>query len=52
MNLNGLEIQVIRSPRKKTMHIVIERNGSVSGQVPYSLEDDKIIVPEIGLNYS
>lgn len=43
MNLNGLEIQVIRSPRKKTMHIVIERNGSVSVQVPESTEDEKIL---------
>lgn len=42
MNLNGLDIRIIRSPRKKTMHIVIERNGSVSVQVPESLEDEKI----------
>ena len=43
MNLNGLEIRIIRSTRKKTMHIVIERDGSVSAQVPESIDDDKIL---------
>lgn len=43
MNLNGLDINVIRSPRKKSMHIVIERNGTVSVQVPESIEDERIL---------
>jgi predicted metal-dependent hydrolase len=43
MTLNGLDICVIRSARKKTMHIVIERDGSVSVQVPESIEDDRIL---------
>ena len=43
MNLNGLEIAVIRSPRKKSMHIVIERDGTVSVQVPEALEEDLIL---------
>ena len=43
MNLNGLEIAVIRSPRKKSMHIVIERDGTVSVQVPEALEEELIL---------
>jgi len=43
MTLNGLDICVIRSTRKKTMHIVIERDGTVSVQVPESIEDDRIL---------
>jgi predicted metal-dependent hydrolase len=43
MNLNGLEIAVIRSPRKKSMHIVIERDGTVSVQVPEALEEERIL---------
>ena len=43
MNLNGLDINVIRSPRKKSMHIIIERNGTVSVQVPESLDDEYIL---------
>ena len=43
MNLNGLDICVIRSTRKKTMHIVIERDGTVSVQVPEKLEDERIL---------
>jgi len=43
MNLNGLDINVIRSARKKTMHIVIERDGTVSVQVPENIEDNRIL---------
>ena len=43
MTLNGLDITVIRSPRKKSMHIVIERDGSVSVQVPEDITDDRIL---------
>jgi predicted metal-dependent hydrolase len=43
MNLNGLEIAVIRSPRKKSLHIVIERDGTVSVQVPEALEEERIL---------
>lgn len=43
MDLNGLAIQVIRSPRKKSLHIVVERNGTVSVQVPENLEDQRIL---------
>jgi len=43
MNLNGLDINVIRSARKKTMHIVIERDGTVSVQVPENIEDERIL---------
>jgi len=43
MNLNGLDINVIRSPRKKSMHIVIERDGTVSVQAPESIEDERIL---------
>jgi len=43
MNLNGLDINVIRSPRKKSMHIVIERDGTVSVQVPENIEDERIL---------
>lgn len=43
MNLNGLDINVIRSSRKKSMHIVIERDGTVSVQVPENIEDERIL---------
>jgi len=43
MNLNGLEIKIIRSARRKTLHIVIERDGSVSVQAPDNLEDERIL---------
>ena len=43
MTLNGLDINVIRSPRKKSMHIVIERDGTVSVQVPENIEDERIL---------
>ena len=43
MTLNGLDINVIRSPRKKSMHIVIERDGTVSVQVPENIGDDRIL---------
>jgi predicted metal-dependent hydrolase len=43
MDLNGLDINVIRSPRKKSMHIVIERDGTVSAQVPESISDERIL---------
>ena len=43
MTLNGLDITVIRSPRKKSMHIVIERDGSVCVQVPEDITDDRIL---------
>ena len=43
MTLNGLDINVIRSPRKKSMHIVIERDGTVSVQVPENIADERIL---------
>ena len=43
MNFNGLDINVVRSSRKKSMHIVIERDGSVSVQVPENLEEERIL---------
>jgi predicted metal-dependent hydrolase len=43
MDFNGLDINVIRSSRKKSMHIVIERDGSVSVQVPEHLEEERIL---------
>lgn len=43
MNLNGLDILVLRTSRKKTMHIVIERNGTVSVQVPESMDEEHIL---------
>ena len=43
MTLNGLDINVIRSPRKKSMHIVIERDGTVSVQVPENIADTRIL---------
>lgn len=43
MNLNGLDIDVIRTSRKKTMHIVIERDGTVSVQVPIDMEEERIL---------
>ena len=43
MTLNGLDINVIRSQRKKSMHIVIERDGTVSVQVPENMEDERIL---------
>jgi len=43
MNLNGLEIKLIRSPRRKTLHIVIERDGSVSVQAPDNVEEERVM---------
>lgn len=43
MTLNGIVINVIRSSRKKSMHIVIERDGTVSVQVPESIDDERIM---------
>ena len=43
MNLNGLDILVVRTSRKKTMHIVIERDGTVSVQVPEDMEEERIL---------
>jgi predicted metal-dependent hydrolase len=43
MNLNGTDITVVRTARKKTVHIVIERNGTVSMQVPEDLDDERIL---------
>jgi len=43
VTLNGLNINVIRSSRKKSMHIVIERDGTVGVQVPENLEDERIL---------
>lgn len=42
MNLNGLNINIIRSARRKSMHVIIERDGSVSAQVPDTLDDERI----------
>ncbi len=43
MHLNGLDIVVTRTTRKKTMHIVIERDGTVSVQVPDGMEEERIL---------
>ena len=43
MNLNGLDINVVRSARKKSMHIVIERDGTVSVQVPENIAYERIL---------
>lgn len=43
MNLNGMDIEVVRTGRKKTVHIVIERDGTVSTQVPEDLSDERIL---------
>jgi predicted metal-dependent hydrolase len=43
MNFNGLDINVIRTARKKTMHIVIERDGTVSVQVPEGMGEERIL---------
>jgi predicted metal-dependent hydrolase len=42
MNLNGLEIEIKRSTRSKTLSINIERDGSVNVIVPVDLEESKI----------
>lgn len=44
MQLNGLDIKVIRTSRRKSMHIVIERDGTVSAQVPESLDEERILL--------
>jgi predicted metal-dependent hydrolase len=43
MNLNGLEIEIKRSNRTKTLSINIERGGSVNVIVPVDLEESKIM---------
>ena len=43
MNLNGLEIEIRRSNRTKTLSINIERDGSVNVIVPVDLEESKIM---------
>jgi predicted metal-dependent hydrolase len=43
MNLNGLEIEIKRSNRIKTLSINIERDGSVNVIVPVDLEESKIM---------
>ena len=42
MKWHNFEITVNRSARKKTMHIVIERDGSISVQVPNNMENERI----------
>ena len=42
MNLNGLEIEIKRSNRTKTLSINIERDGSVNVIVPVNLDESKI----------
>jgi predicted metal-dependent hydrolase len=42
MNLNGLDIEIKRSNRTKTLSINIERDGSVNIIVPHDLEESKI----------
>lgn len=42
MNLNGLEIEVRRSNRRKTLSINIERDGSVNVIIPNDLEETKL----------
>lgn len=43
MNLNGLEIDIIRSNRRKTVSINIERDGTVNIIVPIDLDESKIL---------
>ena len=43
MNLNGLDIEIKRSNRTKTLSINIERDGSVNVIVPSDLEESKIM---------
>lgn len=43
MNLNGLDIEIKRSNRTKTLSINIERDGSVNVIVPVDLEESKIL---------
>ena len=43
MNINGLDIEIKRSNRTKTLSINIERDGSVNVIVPDNLEESKII---------
>lgn len=43
MNLNGLDIEIRRSNRTKTLSINIERDGSVNVIVPLDLEESKIL---------
>jgi predicted metal-dependent hydrolase len=42
MNLNGLEIEIKRSNRTKTLSINIERDGTVNVIVPVNLDESKI----------
>lgn len=42
MKWHDFEIAVNRSARRKTMHIVIERDGNISVQVPSDMEDMRI----------
>lgn len=51
MNINGLEIDIIRSGRRKTISINIERNGSVNVRVPNELPDDQIQAILAGKEY-
>lgn len=43
MKWQSNEIVVNRSARKKTMHIVIERDGTISVQVPIDMLDENIL---------
>ena len=43
MNWKGQNVAVIRSPRKKTASIMIERDGSICVRVPDELSDSKIL---------
>ncbi len=43
MNINGLEIEIKRSNRTKTLSINIERDGSVNVIVPIDFEESKIL---------
>lgn len=42
MNLEGIEIKIIKTDRRKTISIFIERDGSVRTLAPASIPDDKI----------
>ncbi len=42
MKWNNSEIVIHRSARRKTMHIIIERDGSISVQVPNEFEEESI----------
>jgi predicted metal-dependent hydrolase len=43
MKFNGYNIKISRSPRRKTLSIFIERDGTITAIAPDSLDEDKIL---------